>query len=64
MSAVRSAPASIVIPYFNLEPVMTTLLAVIFLKEALTALHLAGAVLVIGSLFAVTFLRRRTPETT
>jgi drug/metabolite transporter (DMT)-like permease len=63
MSAVRSAPASIVIPYFNLEPVMTTLLAVIFLKEELTLLHLAGAALVIGSLFAMTFLRRRTPET-
>jgi drug/metabolite transporter (DMT)-like permease len=61
MSAVRSAPASIVIPYFNLEPVMTTLLAVIFLKEGLTPLHLAGAALVVGSLFAMTFLRRRTP---
>jgi drug/metabolite transporter (DMT)-like permease len=63
MSAVRSAPASIVIPYFNLEPVMTTLLAVIILKEGLTPLHLAGAALVIGSLFAMTFLRRRAPET-
>jgi drug/metabolite transporter (DMT)-like permease len=63
MSAVHSAPASIVIPYFNLEPVMTTLLAVIFLKEGLTPLHLAGGALVIGSLFALTFLRRRTSET-
>jgi drug/metabolite transporter (DMT)-like permease len=61
MSAVRSAPASIVIPYFNLEPVMTTLLAVVFLSEALTPLHLAGAALVIGSLFAMTYLRRAIP---
>lgn len=61
MSAVRSAPASVVIPYFNLEPVMTTLIAFLFLREKLAPLHLAGAALVIGSLFAMTFLRRRTP---
>lgn len=61
MSAVRSAPTSVVIPYFNLEPVMTTLIAFLFLREKLAPLHLAGAALVIGSLFAMTFLRRRTP---
>ena len=59
MSAVKSAPASIVIPYFNLEPVMTTLIAFLFLKETLTTLHLAGAAMVIGSLFAMNLIDRR-----
>jgi drug/metabolite transporter (DMT)-like permease len=59
MSAVKAAPASIVIPYFNLEPVMSTLIATLFLKEALSPLHLAGAVLVVGSLFAMNLLDRQ-----
>lgn len=54
MSSVRAAPASRVIPYFNLEPVMTTLIAFVALGETLTPLHAAGAAMVIGALFAVT----------
>jgi drug/metabolite transporter (DMT)-like permease len=59
MSAVKAAPASVVIPYFNLEPVLSTLIAFLFLNETLTALHLAGAAMVIGALFAISFIDSR-----
>jgi drug/metabolite transporter (DMT)-like permease len=59
MSGVKHAPASTVIPYFNLEPVMTTLLAFLFLREHLGLLHIIGAGLVIGSLLVMNLLDRR-----
>lgn len=59
MSAVKLAPASTVIPYFNLEPVMTTVLAYVVLKEQLSGLHIVGAALVIGSLLLMNVLDRR-----
>ncbi len=59
MSGVKHAPASTVIPYFNLEPVLTTLVAFVFLKEVLGLFHMIGAVLVIGSLVVMNVLDRR-----
>lgn len=59
MSGVKHAPASTVIPYFNLEPVMTTLLAFVFLGEQLGLFHIIGATVVIGSLLVMNLLDRR-----
>ena len=36
MSSVRAAPSSVVAPYFNLEPIISTALAVLVLGEAMT----------------------------
>jgi drug/metabolite transporter (DMT)-like permease len=62
MSGVKYAPASTVIPYFNLEPVLTTLVAFLFLGEQLSLLHIIGAGLVIGSLLVMNLLDRRFAE--
>jgi drug/metabolite transporter (DMT)-like permease len=59
MSGVKHAPASTVIPYFNLEPVLTMLLAFVLLKEVLGVLHIVGAALVIGSLVVMNLLDMR-----
>lgn len=53
MSAVNKAPADVVAPYFNLEPVLSTMIAILFLGEATSALQLIGIALVVVALIAV-----------
>ena len=50
MSAVKAAPASVVAPWFNLEPVITIGLALLLLGEKLEASHLVGGAIVLGVL--------------
>ena len=59
MSAVKAAPTSTVIPFFNLEPVMTTAIAFLLLGETLTMQHLTGAAMVVVALLATSFLAYR-----
>lgn len=53
MSAVNKAPSNVVAPYFNLEPVLTIVIATLFLGEKLGPIQLAGIALVIVALIAV-----------
>ena len=53
MSAVNNAPSNVVAPYFNLEPVLTIVIATLFLGEKLGLVQLAGITLVIIALIAV-----------
>lgn len=50
MSSVKQAPASIVAPYFNLEPLVTTLLAVWLLGENLSINHIIGGMMILVAL--------------
>lgn len=63
MSSVRAAPASVVAPFFNFEPLVTTTIAFLLLKETLTQNQMLGgamvfAALLLGSLFT---LRQKEP---
>ncbi len=58
MSAVKAAPASVVAPWFNLEPVITIGLALLLLGEKLEATHIAGGLIVLGVLLANAWLDR------
>ena len=57
MSSVAQAPASVVAPYFNLEPVVTTLVAALVLGEELSNLHVAGGVLVLVAILLTGWLQ-------
>ena len=59
MSSVAQAPASVVAPYFNLEPVVTTVMAVILLGEKLTLLHLIGGSMVLAAIVLTGWLTRQ-----
>ena len=59
MSSVAQAPASVVAPYFNLEPVVTTVIAVILLGEKLTLLHLIGGGMVLAAIVLTGWLTRQ-----
>ncbi len=50
MSAVKAAPASVVAPWFNLEPVITIGLALLLLGEKLEISHVIGGAIVLGVL--------------
>ncbi len=50
MSSLAAAPASIVAPFFNLEPIITLAISVIVLGEVLTTSQYAGALMVLAAL--------------
>lgn len=50
MSSLAAAPASIVAPFFNLEPIITLSVSVLVLGEPLTISQYAGALTVIAAL--------------
>jgi drug/metabolite transporter (DMT)-like permease len=52
MLSVRMAPASVVAPFYNLEPMVATLFAITLLGEKLTPLHLVGGLLMLAALIA------------
>ena len=58
----RNAPASVVAPYFNLEPVVTTLIAALALGERLTLNQYVGGALVLAALAAASLPERRMLE--
>ena len=60
MSSVKAAPASIVAPFFNLEPVLSTTIAVLLLKETMTQTQWTGGAIVLASLFIASILPIRT----
>ena len=43
--ALATGPASMIVPFTSLYPVLTVILSVFFLHESLTARHLAGIIL-------------------
>lgn len=53
MVSLRFAPASMVAPYFNLEPVVTMVIAAVMLGERLQARQYAGGAMVLLALVAV-----------
>lgn len=56
MSSVRAAPSSVVAPYFNLEPIVSTGLAVFVLGEAMTSNQWTGGAMVFAALVISGFL--------
>jgi drug/metabolite transporter (DMT)-like permease len=62
MQSLRNAPASMVAPYFNLEPVVTTLIAAVALGERLTLNQYIGGGLVLAALAAASLPERRMLE--
>lgn len=56
MSAVAHAPSSVVAPYFNVEPVVTTAVAVLLLGETMTYLHMIGGGIVLLALLLTSFV--------
>jgi drug/metabolite transporter (DMT)-like permease len=60
MSSVKAAPASIVAPFFNLEPVLSTTIAVLLLKETMTQAQWTGGAIVLASLLIASILPTRT----
>lgn len=50
MSSVRAAPSSVVAPYFNLEPIVSTMLAVFILGEAMSINQWIGGAMVFAAL--------------
>lgn len=59
MSSVRAAPSSVVAPYFNLEPIISTALAVFVLGEAMTVNQWAGGAMVFAALVVAGFLPQK-----
>jgi drug/metabolite transporter (DMT)-like permease len=59
MSSVRAAPASVVAPYFNLEPILATVLAVFVLGEAMTRAQWIGGGMVFLALVIAGFLSEK-----
>jgi len=62
MSSLRNAPASVVAPFFNLEPVVTTLIAAVALGERLSLNQYVGGALVLAALAAASLPERRMLE--
>lgn len=56
MSSVANAPASTVAPYFNIEPVVTTVVAMLLLGEKLTMLHVTGGAMILIAIVATGLL--------
>ena len=57
MRALRSAPASTIAPFFNIEPVVTTTAAALFLGERPELHQYAGGAMVLAALLAASRLR-------
>jgi len=62
MQSLRNAPASVVAPYFNLEPVVTSLVAAVALGERLAPNQYIGGGLVLAALAAASLPERRMLE--
>ena len=61
MSSVRAAPSSVVAPYFNLEPIVSTVIAVVILGEAMTFNQWVGGAMVFAALVMSGFLPEKVP---
>ncbi len=59
MSALRAAPASVVAPYFNMEPIIVTVLAMLVLGEKLSTNQIVGSLVMIAALLAGGVLERK-----
>jgi drug/metabolite transporter (DMT)-like permease len=62
MLSVRLAPASVVAPFYNLEPMVATVFAIVLLAEKLTPLHLVGGLLMLAALIAASIVDLRQKE--
>ena len=62
MLSLRLAPASTVAPFYNVEPMVATLLAIALLGETLTPLHIAGGMMMLAALIAASILDLRQRE--
>jgi drug/metabolite transporter (DMT)-like permease len=58
MLSLRMAPASVVAPYYNLEPIVTTAVAALVLGERLSLSQYVGGGLVIGALAVASIVER------
>jgi drug/metabolite transporter (DMT)-like permease len=59
MKALSLAPASIVMPFFNLEPMVSTGLAALLFGERMSLAQYGGGVMVLVALVAVGFIKRQ-----
>jgi drug/metabolite transporter (DMT)-like permease len=62
MSSVANAPSSVVAPYFNIEPVVTTTIAVLLLGETMTYLHMIGGGMIVAALLATSLIETKVPQ--
>jgi drug/metabolite transporter (DMT)-like permease len=56
--SLRMAPASVVAPYYNLEPIVTTAVAALILGERLSLSQYTGGALVLGALLVASAIER------
>lgn len=63
MSSLRAAPASIVAPYFNLEPIVTTVISTALLGETLRLNQYGGGALVLAALLLASLIGKREDST-
>lgn len=61
MRALRMAPPPAIAPFFNFEPVVSTLAAAILLGETLSGNQYAGGALVLTAIYLASRLRRPSP---
>lgn len=61
MYALRSAPASVVAPYFNIEPLTSVAVAAFILAEPPATREMAGGALVLAALIAAGLARKPQP---
>jgi drug/metabolite transporter (DMT)-like permease len=61
MSSVRAAPSSVVAPYFNLEPIVSTIIAVWVLGETMALAQWVGGAMVFAALVISGFLPEKEP---
>jgi drug/metabolite transporter (DMT)-like permease len=59
MTSVQVAPASTVVPFFNLEPVISTLMAVLVLHEKLAVNQMIGGAIVLAALIFCGIIERK-----
>jgi drug/metabolite transporter (DMT)-like permease len=62
MSSLAAAPASVVAPFFNLEPIITLTISVLILGEHLTTSQYAGAFTVLAALVLASQLKSGNPQ--
>ncbi len=62
MLSVRLAPASVVAPFYNVEPMGATVMAIMLLGEKLTGLHLVGGLMMLAALITASILDLRQKE--
>jgi drug/metabolite transporter (DMT)-like permease len=58
MSSLRAAPASTVVAFFNLEPVISTVMAGLILHEQLAANQYLGGAIVLAALILSGIIQR------